>query len=216
MKISQIDNNINFNGKVIVKNAISPNQKHLFNLHKNNLDNMIKDMPFDLFIEQSKSKKTISLTTNVENTSAYFVRKNKQNFEEAAGYVIEEGKNKSKVYQDMVKAQNMLDAGTNAFKCVIFGKFKLAREFEKEHAKLAVADFDVYKQIPHLVLNGVPKEVIKQARNNAFKYRIYKLFTPKTQEEKQFLKMRREYLNELKAKNIKPKTVTLELPRLYY
>ncbi len=215
MKISQIDNNINFNGKVIVKNAISPNQKHLFNLHKNNLDNMIKDMPFDLFIEQSKSKKTISLTTNVENTSAYFVRKNKQNFEEAAGYVIEEGKNKSKVYQDMVKAQNMLDAGTNAFKCVIFGKFKLAREFEKEHAKLAVADFDVYKQIPHLVLNGVPKEVIKQARNNAFKYRIYKLFTPKTQEEKQFLKMRREYLNELKAKNIKPKTVTLELPRFY-
>ena len=90
MKISQIDNNINFNGKVIVKNAISPNQKHLFNLHKNNLDNKIKDMPFDLFIEQSKSKKTISLTTNVENTSAYFVRKNKQNFEEAAGYVIEE------------------------------------------------------------------------------------------------------------------------------
>ena len=184
MKLYPINNEPKFNGKVIVKNKLSSNQNYLFNLHKKALDNMIKDLPFDLFVKQSKSKKTISLYTNVEQTASYIVKKNEQNFEEAAGFAIEDGKKKSKAYQDMVKAQNMLDVGTNAFKCVIFGKFKLAREFEKEHAKLAVADFDVYKQIPHLVLNGVPKEVIKQARNNAFKYRIYKLFTPKTQEEK--------------------------------
>ena len=215
MKISQIDNNINFNGKVIVKKTISPNQKHLFNLHKNNLDNMIKDMPFDLFIEQSKSKKTISLTTNVENTSAYFVRKNKQNFEEAAGYVIEEGKNKSKVYQDMVKAQNMLDAGTNAFKCVIFGKFKLAREFEKEHAKLAVSDFEVYKQIPQIKLQNVPFFILEKAFINGLKYRVYKVFSSKIPEEKQFYNMKKEYLNQLKSENKKQKTVTLTIPNIY-
>ena len=215
MQVQPISTNLNFDGKVIIKNKISTTQNYLFNLHKSKLESMIKDMPFDLLIEQSKSKKTISVSTNVENTYSYIVRKNKQNFEEAAGYAIEDGKKKSKVYQDMIKAQSMLDAGTNAFKCIIFGKFKLAREFEKEQAKLAVKDFDVFKQIPRISITNLPKEVITKTLINSFKYRVYKAFSKKTPEEKEFLKLKKGFLKELKAEHKEIKTVTLELPRFY-
>ena len=215
MNILPINNNINFDGKVIIKNTISSNQKYLFNMHKKNLDYMIKDLPFDLFVEQSKSKKTISLTTNVENTSSYIVRKNKQNYEEVASLAIAEGKKKSKIYQDMVKAQSMLDTSHAAFVSVIFGNFKQAREQEKELAKMAVKDFDVYKKIPHIKIENVPFVVLKQAFLNGLKYRVYKAFSSKTPEEKQFLNMKKEYIKQLKAENIKPKTVALELPRFY-
>ena len=215
MQVQPISTNPNFDGKVIVKNKISTAQNYLFNLHKSKLEDMIKDMPFDLLVEQSKSKKTISVSTNVENAYAYIVRKNKQYFEEAAQYAIDDGKKKSKIYQDMVKAQNMLDAGTNAFKSIIFGNFKLAREFEKEQAKLAVKDFDVFKQIPRISLTNLPKEVITKTLINSYKYRIYKAFSKKTPEEKEFLKLKKEFIKELKAEHKEIKTVTLELPKFY-
>ncbi len=216
MHISPISTLTNFKGKVIVKNKISANQNYLFNLHKSKLEDMIKGMPFDLLVEQSKSKKTISVSTNIENASAYIVRKNKQNFEEVAGYAIEDSKKKSKIYQDMVKAQSMLDAGTNAFKCIAFGKFKLAREFEKEQAELAVKDFEVYKQIPRISITNLPKEVITKTLLNGFKYRIYKAFSKKTPEEKEFLKLKKGFLKELKAEHKEIKTVTIEFPRFYW
>ena len=216
MKVLPLSTNLNFDGKVIVNSKISSNQNYLFNIHKKNLENMIKDMPFDLFVEQSKSGKTISLSTNVENAGAYIVKKNKQNFEEAASFAISDAKSKSKLYQDMVKAQKLLDVGKDAFVNMILGNFKQARELEKEHAKLAIKDFDVYKQIPRLVLTGAPREITNLARKNGLKYRIYKLFTSKTPEEKQFLKMRKEYLKQLKAENKQIKTVTLQIPHFYY
>ena len=215
MKIKQIEISPNFDGKIVVKNAISSNQKHLFDLHKNNLDMMIKDMPFDLFVEQSKSKKTISLSASVDGASAYIVRKNKQDFETAASLAIEEGKKKSKLYQDTIKAQKILDVGREAYINMVLGNFKEARQLEKEHAKLALADFELYKQIPHLVLAGVPKEIIKQVQKNGFKYMLYKLFSTKSPEEKQFLKMRKEYLKQLKSENKQIKTVTITLPQFY-
>ena len=156
MQVQPILTNLNFDGKVIVKNKISLNQNHLFNLHKKNLESMIKDMPFDLLIEQSKSKKTISVSTNVEEASVYIVRKNKQYFEEVAGYAIEDGKKKSKIYQDMVKANNMLNLCKDSFVNVIFGNFKLAREQEKELAKVAIKDFDIYKKIPPIKFTNAP------------------------------------------------------------
>jgi uncharacterized protein YnzC (UPF0291/DUF896 family) len=215
MKIKQIGISPNFDGKIVVKNAISSNQKHLFDLHKNNLDMMIKDMPFDLFVKQSKSKKTISLSASVDGASAYIVRKNKQDFETAASLAIEEGKKKSKLYQDTIKAQKILDVGREAYINMVLGNFKEARKLEKEHAKLALADFELYKQIPHLVLAGVPKEIIKQVQKNGFKYMLYKLFSTKSPEEKQFLKMRKEYLKQLKSENKQIKTVTITLPQFY-
>lgn len=93
MKISPIDNKQNFNGRVIVLGKISAAQNYLFNLHRKNLEKMISDMPFDLFVKQSRSKNTIMIATDKaikykNSTPHYMVRKNEQNFEEAAGYAI--------------------------------------------------------------------------------------------------------------------------------
>ncbi len=200
MQVQPISTNLNFDGKVIVKNKISVNQNYLFNLHRNKLEEMIKDMPFDLLIEQSKSKKTVSVSTNVENASAYMVRKNKQYFEEVAGYAIEDGKKKSKAYQDMIKADNMLNLCKGSFVNVILGNFKLAREQEKELAKIAIKDFDVYKKIPPIKFTNAPWSLIMLAFLNGMKYRVYKAFSSKIPEEKQFLDMKKEYIKQLKAK----------------
>lgn len=214
MQISPISTNSTFNGRVMVKNKLSSNQNYLFNLHKEALDNMIKDMPFDLLVEQSKSGKTISLGTTVENAYSYFVRRNKQNFEEAAMFAIEEGKKKSKNYQDMVKANNMLNLSKGTFVNIILGNFKLAREQEKELAKIAVKDFDVYKKIPHIRFANAPWSLIKQVFLNGMKYRVYKAFSSKIPEEKQFLNMKKDYLKQLKSEKKELKNITITMPNL--
>ena len=215
MQISPISTNSTFNGRVIVKNKLSSNQNYLFNLHKEALDKMIKDMPFDLFVEQSKSGKTISLGTSVEQANTYFVRRNHQNFEEAAGFAIEDGKKKSKIYQDMIKADNMLNLSKGSFVNVIMGNFKLAREQEKELAKVAVNDFDVYKKIPKIRFTNAPWSLIKQAFLNGMKYKVYKVFSSKIPEEKQFLNMKKDYLKQLKTEKKELKTFTITMPNFY-
>lgn len=215
MNISLVSSNVNFEGKVIIKNKISTSQNYLFNLHKKSLDNMIKEMPFDLLIEQSKSKKTISVTTNVENAFTYAVKKNEQNFEEIANYAISDAKSKSEVYKKFVKTTQMFNYSKNNFINIICGDFKQARESEKELAKLAVADFEAYKDVPIVSFTNVPNAMAMKIIINGIKYRIYKAFCSKTPEEKQFLKMRKEYLKELKSENKQLKKVTIPLPPFY-
>ena len=214
MKISTISNKQNFEGKLIVKNAISPQQKYLFNLHKGALEKQIKDMPFDLFVEQSKSKKTISLCTNVEGANTYIVRKNEQDFEKAANFAISDGMKKSEAYKKMVKANEILNFVKMHMYYVISGEFKKAREVSKELAKAAVKDFEIYKSMTNFRITNIPPEAGKTLFLNSIKYKIYRAFIPKTEEEKQLYKMNKDYLKELKSKNIKPKPVEIELPRI--
>ena len=205
-----------FEGKLSVKGKISSKQNYLFNLHKSALEAKIKDLPFDLFVEQSKSRKTITLSTNVEGVSSYFVRKNKQNFEQIADFVIEDAKKKSELYKRQVKANNLFNMGYNAYINAVTGNFKEARKLEKEFAKKAVEDFEIYKLLPKVVLQGAPKEVIKLANKNSRKYWIYKLFSPKTKEEKQLAKLRKQFIKELKAENKQIQTVEVKIPNMYY
>lgn len=214
MKINPISDNQTFEGKVVVKNVISSQQKHLFNLHKKNLEKQIKEMPFDLFVEQSKSKKTINLSTNVDGASTYFVRKNEQNFEEVAGYAISDGMKKSAVYQKKVKANEILNYVKMHMSYVIFGDFKKAREISKELAKLAVKDFDIYKSMTNFRITNLPPEAGKILFINSIKYKIYRLFSPKTEEEKQLYKMNKEYLKKMKSENIKLKPVEIKFPNM--
>lgn len=88
MLVSKIDNNQNFNGKLVVKGAISTTQNYLFGLHRKNLERMIADKPYDLFVRQSKSKRSIAISTDKNFKSWYFVRKNEQDFERKAEYAI--------------------------------------------------------------------------------------------------------------------------------
>ena len=214
MKISTISNSQNFEGKLVVKNAISSQQRHLFNLHKENLEKQIKDMPFDLFVEQSKSKKTITLSTNVEGANAYIVRKNEQNFEKVASFAISDGMKKSEAYQKMVKANEILNYAKLQMYYVISGEFKKAREAGKELAQLAVKDFDIYKSMTNFEITNLPPEAGKILFLNSIKYKIYRAFLPKTAEEKQLYKMNKNYLKELKSKNIKPKPVKFDFMQM--
>ena len=90
MLVQPISDKTSYTGQVIVLGKISSTQNHLFNLHKANLMQMIKDKPYDLFVKQSNSRQTITLMTEKDAKTGYFVRKNKQNFEECAGYAIED------------------------------------------------------------------------------------------------------------------------------
>ena len=210
MKTEPISTNNNFKGKVIVKNKISTAQNYLFNRHKPTLEGMIKDLPFDLFVEQSKSKKTITLSTNVEGANAYIVRKNEQNFVEAAGYTIEDAKKKSEIYQKMVRINEVLQNSHQTFLNVVFGNFKAARDYEKKNAGLVIKDYDAIKTLPKINFVNVPMDVQKMVVKNILKYRFYKLFSSKTPEEKQVAKMKKEFLNELKSKNKEMKVVNVD------
>jgi len=202
MEINSIKKQQTFEGSVILKNKISTQQNSLFKKHKPNLDQMIKDMPFDLFVEQSKSKKTISLSTNVEGTSAYFVRKNEQNFEEAAGYAISEAKQKSPAYKKMVVANEILNYTKLGMIHVISGNYKEARESHKQLAKLAIKNFETYKQVTNFKITDLPHELGAVLLVRSLKFKLYYALSQKTPEEKQLKKMNKEYLKTHKNQKI--------------
>lgn len=211
MKINPIStNNTCYKGSVIIRNKISPSQNYLFSLHKDNIEKMIKEFPFDLIVEQSKSRKTISLSTNVEGANTYIVKKNKQDFVNAANCAIEDAKGKSELYKKIVKTNDILQNGYNAFLNMVAGKFALARHFEKKYASLSVNDFENFKNIPKINYLNVPIFVQKEVMKNSLKYRIYRMFTTKTPEEKQFSRMRKEYFRQLKAEHKEIKTVDVD------
>lgn len=89
MRVQSVENQQNFNGRVIVLGTISANQKALFNLHKESLEHMISSKPYDIFVKQSKSKKTITLSTDKDCKTGYIVRKNRQDFEKVAKFAID-------------------------------------------------------------------------------------------------------------------------------
>ena len=210
MRTNPISTNSVFNGKIVIKNTINPTQEYLFNKHKPTLESMIKDMPFDLFVKQSKSKKTITLSTNVEGAGSYIVRKNKQNYVEAAVYAIEDAKRKSELYQKVVRANEMLQNSYQVFCNIVFGNFKVARDYEKKTADMVIKDFENVKNIPKINYVNVPMDIQKTVVKNIIKYRIYKMFSSKTPEEKQADKMKKEFLKELKKEHKEMKTVTVD------
>ncbi len=215
MKINSVSDQSNFTGKIVLKNKISKSQVSLFNLHKSALEQKIKDMPFDLFVEQSKSKKTITLSTNVENANAYIVKKNKQNFEEMADFAIADAKKKSETYQKLQKVNEMFNYEKYVMMNVVTGNFKAARNAEKQLAKIGTEDFDTYKSIPKMKISGIPFQVGMQVLKNSLKYRLYKAFSKKTPEEKTFLAMKKAYMKELKAQKQEIKTVEIDFQKIY-
>lgn len=215
MKAGKVTNTQIFEGKVVLKNAISVQQRHLFNLHKPNLDRMIKDMPFDLFVEQSKSKKTITLSTNVEGAFSYIVCKNKQNFEEAAQFAISDAASKSKIYKDMVAGNNIFECKKAILINILTGKYKQASEYEKQLAKLGTENFEVYKKIPIVKVKNLPIQIFPTLLKHSFLYRIHRAFSSRIPEEKTFLKMKKEYLKDLKSRGEKMKTFELDFSNYY-
>lgn len=210
------DGRQSFKGKVITKGQISTAQNYLFNLHRSVLEQKMKDLPFDLFVEQSKSRKTISLFADVTDASKYIVRKNEQNFEEVAEYAISDGKKKSEAYQKFLKANELLNYKKLIMINIIDGKFKQAREAEKELARLGVESYDVYKDIPQLEFKNLPGIVVKKVIKQSLKYRIYRAFSKKTPDEKEFLRLNKEHYKKLKSEKKEIRKQVFDFNELYW
>ena len=83
------------------------------------------------------------------------------------------------------------------------GKFKDARAFQENLAKLAIKDFETYRAVINFEITDLPKEVIGTMMKNTLKYKIYRAFTSKTSAEKELYKMNKKYMKDMKAQNKK-------------
>lgn len=208
-------NQQNFDGKVIIKNKISRAHRSLVDRNRQKLDVQIKDMPFDVVVKESKTKQSLTLSTNVDGADTFVVSRRKHDIVETAGRAISDGMNKSEVYKKMVRATEILNYKKYQMLNVISGNFKEARETHKEIAKLAVKDFDTYKQVTNVRITNVPPDAGKILLVNSLKYRIYYAFSKKTPEEKLMVKMNKEYIKKMKAQKIKIKPVEIPFQTPY-
>ena len=214
MYVNPINNNQTFEGKVIKNSHLMKEQRVFLKESQSTLEGMIQDLPFDLLITQNKKTKRVSMTTNVEGAKSFIVRKGKH-FVEAASAAIEDAKSKSKLYKKLQNANEILEYSGNVLSNIIFGKFKEARAAEKSLAEICIKNFEDYKLIPRIIYRNIPRFLQKMVLINSIKYRIYKAFTKKTPEEKQFMKMKKEYLEELKSQNKKLEVVYIDFPNIY-
>ena len=116
-----------------------------------------------------------------------------------------------------IRAAKIFELRKQSMISVMDGKFRDARNYQKEIAKEAVKDFEVYKKIPfvHFIVPGMPmKDFFSMAFNN-FKFKIYSKFTKKTTDEKQFNKLAREYYSNLTKEDIKKNTIDVTIPSLF-
>ena len=208
MKINPT-NQQNFDGKIITDGKISRLHKPLVDRNRTTIETYIKDMPFDIVVKESKSKKSLTLSTNVEGADTFVVKNRKPNVLETAGMAITDGMKKSKAYKKMQKGNEILTYVKLEMLHVIDGNFKEAREAHKQLAKSAVEDFDIYQQITNFKIVNLPPEANKVLFVNSMKYKAYCAFSPKTEEEKQLLQMKKEFLQKMKAekKEIKPQII---------
>ncbi len=215
MNVNPISTNVNFDGKVIINGKISKAQNKLLSQNKGLLESMIKKMPFDLIIKQSRSKKTLLVSTNVDDAQIFTVKNRKQTFAQTADLAISDGKQKSKTYKRIEKIKQMFEYRKQSFLNVLIGNFKEAKKNRQELAKLAIENFEDFKTLPKINFTNTPKSIIKTAIFNGFKYRLYSAFTSKTPEEKALKKMSKEYLKELKANKKQIKTINIPFPYAY-
>jgi len=217
MNVPTIPTNLNFEGKIIVKSKLNKTQKNTLKRHKNALDNIIKDMPFDLVIKQSKSKKSLLINADVPDAKAYVIRKRNQKVVKAADLAVYDGKQKLELNNKNINnAIQMLECNKQIFLGIISGNFKEARDNERKLARLAIDDFEAYKSVPSVNITDFPRSLYDRKRINDIKYMIYKIFTLKTPEEKLFAKKQKEYAKELQATHKKPNIIYIPYTGEYF
>lgn len=212
MKVNTVSNKQSFEGKVIIDGKINRLYRPLIDRNKPDIENRIKDLPFDIVVKESKSKKSLTLTADVEGADTFVLKQRKPNVIETAGMAIEDGKQKSPAYKKLVKANEILNYTKLGMLNILSGNFKEAREAHKQLAKIAVEDFETYKQATNFKITNLPPEAGKPLLINSLKYRLYYAFSPKTPEEKQLDKMNKEYMKKLKENKIERKPQIIKFP----
>ena len=116
-----------------------------------------------------------------------------------------------------IRAAKIFELRKQAMMSVMDGRFKDARNYQKEIAKDAVTDFEAYKKQPfiHFSVPGMPLKEFFSMAFNSFKFKIYNKFTKKTPEEKQLNKLSKEYFKNLSKEDIKKNTIDVTIPTLF-
>lgn len=113
-----------------------------------------------------------------------------------------------------LKAINMFELRRKSSISILSGKFKQAREAQRELAKIAVDDFETYKSLPGIKFSNVPLKAWLAFLLKSFGFKIFKLFSKKTPEEKQFAERCKSYAKELRPEDKKAKTIDITIPSL--
>ncbi len=120
-----------------------------------------------------------------------------------------------KTIDSAINATKLFELKMQSALSIMDGKYRAARASQKAFAKLAVDDFDSFKALPNIKITGIPlKEGIKIFFKN-LGFKIFKLFTRRTPEEKQLATKYKAYRRELTPEDIKNHTIDFNLPSLY-
>ena len=93
-----------------------------------------------------------------------------------------------KTFDSAIRAAKMFELRKLVSLSVIEGSFRNARLAQRELAKTAVEDFDVFKTLPNIEITNVPLKEWLIMGFRSLEYKIYKFFTRTTPEEKLFAK----------------------------
>ena len=208
-------NQQNFEGKVIQYGKISRPLRPLVDRNRAVLNAQIKEMPFDMLVKESKSGKSITISTNVEGADTFIVNRRKPNIAETGAMAVSDGMKKSEAYKKLVKANEILNYKKMEMIHVLDGNFKEAKVAHEQMAEVAVNDFDTYKQVTNFKITDLPPGIGKVLFTNSLKYKAYYAFTPKTAEEKQLEKMNKEYVKKMKEEKKEIKPQIIRFPQYY-
>ena len=105
-----------------------------------------------------------------------------------------------KDFDTAAKAAKMFELRNSISSSILSGNFKQARTAQKEFAKAAVEDFDVFKTLPTIKITNVPLIAWAIAGFRNLEYKVYKLFSKTIPEEKQLSKQYKAYIRTLDKK----------------
>ncbi len=117
--------------------------------------------------------------------------------------------------ESAMNAKKMFELRQASTSLILSGEFKKARSIQKEFAKMAVNDFEAYKALPLVRYNNVPFKVWLAMLGKSIKFRLYKMFSPLSNDEKQLNKLSRSYLSNLSDSDKKKKTIDITIPSLF-
>ena len=114
-----------------------------------------------------------------------------------------------------VNAAKMFELSKQRNLAIWDGKYREARNIQREFAKIAVKDFETCKTLPNIHFNNAPLSVVLVALGRSIVYRIFKAFTKQTPEEKELAKKYTEYQKQLTPEDKKKNTINITIPTLY-
>ena len=118
-------------------------------------------------------------------------------------------------YRDVdtaLSAQKMFNLRQKSTVAIIEGKFREARNIQKEFAKLAVDDFETFKTLPSVRFKNVPFKPSVSIFFKSLQFKLFRMFTKKSPEEKLFRQKYNEYIKEIDKNNQVRERVDITLP----